>query len=187
MKTTRNKNLPIVYIDSDGVLADWVGAVHEWTGVPRQTWTTWGHYKALGITDEQLNDIMSYVSFWSEIQPLKKGLELFKALSAALPPENLIVATSPFPHGNCLFGKDKWFQKHLKLDAKRVIYVGDKGLLARQDAVLIDDGLHQIEPFTANGGLGILYQRPWNHSDPDQSVEDILRTISAKFPAFSPK
>lgn len=169
-----------IYLDLDGVLSDWEGAVCDWAGKPKTPWLSWHYHRELGISDAELEDYMSYVSFWDGLKPLKKGMELWASLVSTFGEDAVTIATTPFPHGNALFGKDKWTQKYLKWKCDKVIYIKDKGRLAQPGSVLIDDGKHQIESFRARGGYGILYCRSWN-SNQDlvqaQTVESIIQEI----------
>jgi len=169
-----------IYLDLDGVLADWTGAVCDWAGKPRTPWLSWHYHLNLGITDEELHDYMRCVSFWQDLKPLKKGMSLLNGLIDEYGPDAITIATTAFTHGNSLYGKNEWTERNLKWKCDKVIYIKDKGRLAHQNAVLIDDGVHQIESFQKRGGHGILYKRPWNtcvSEEADQTIEDILVQI----------
>jgi len=169
-----------IYLDLDGILADWTGAVCDWADKPRTPWLSWHYHKNLGITDEDLHGYMKCVSFWKDLKPLKKGMELWKALVSTYGADAVTIATTPFISGNSLYGKNEWTEKHLGWSCDKVIYIKDKGRLAHPNAVLIDDGVHQIESFQNRGGHGIIYKRPWNtcvSEEATQTIEDILAQV----------
>lgn len=167
-----------VYLDVDGILADFERGINEWCNVPARPWTGFHGYREFGISDEAFEETMEYVSFWDSLKVKKEGVALLRGLEGILGEKNVLLATKPFPHGNCLFGKDKWFQETLKIDTRRVYYAHEKERLAQgSHTLLIDDTPDNVNAFANAGGVGILYPMPWNSPvvpDIKQWTEEIL-------------
>lgn len=76
---------------------------------------------------------------------------------------NIYIATSPMMAPESLAGKLEWIHAHFPLWTHRqYVITPHKYLLARQDALLIDDNSDNIRAFVRNGGVGLLVPRPWN-------------------------
>lgn len=145
----------IIYLDCDGVLANWVGAINDWGDKPINTpWPTYLAYRGLGITDADVEEYMSNVSFWTNIELLPKAKELLKLCRSF---GRTYICTRPFPHPNCLYGRAVWLEDQLGVNIRDVIFAHDKELLANKDAVLIDANKENVEKFAQNGGHAILF------------------------------
>jgi 5'(3')-deoxyribonucleotidase len=150
----------VIYLDVDGVLANWVGAINDWADKPVNTpWHDYLGYRGIGITDEQTHEYMSNVSFWTNIELLPKAKELL-ALCKSI--SRTYICTRPFPHPNCLYGRAVWLEEKLGVNIRDVIFCHDKELLANEHSVLIDDNPTNIENFSKSGGNAMLYPQPYN-------------------------
>ena len=77
--------------------------------------------------------------------------------------DEVYLASYPMDHTDAWVGKLKWIDKHLPQYNKRVILMtAHKKLLARPDAILLDDRDDNIDQFCAVGGHGWLIPQPWN-------------------------
>jgi hypothetical protein len=89
--------------------------------------------------------------------------------------ENVYIATCPTKSPDCLAGKLDWIHRHLPpWTHRQYVITPRKHLLARPDALLIDDNEVNIQRFTAGGGHAVLVPRPWNRrwgEDPFEALE----------------
>lgn len=146
-----------IYLDCDGVLADFIGAANDWLGLPLgKSWTKWD---GDGIDWEKLNESMTFVSFWQDMQELPGAKKLYNNLKKL---GRVYICTRPFGNPNCLYARSKWLQDKFGISIAETIYMHDKWLLARPDAILIDDNRENVDLFNEGGGHSILYPATYN-------------------------
>jgi len=87
----------------------------------------------------------------------------------------ITIASSPSPSDNCVSEKLFWLRKHLGISHKDCIFGGKKYLMARPDALLIDDAPEHVFKFIEAGGKAVLIPSNWN--TPNLSYNMILETI----------
>lgn len=158
-----------VYVDLDGVLADFFGGVCDLLGVQVRPPPTYdGLADAFGLTDDELWALIDLAGsrFWSELKPYAWNEELL-GVCQKIAPDGVYIATSPSWHGSSAAGKIEWMTKQFAAPGKhfREFMIGmHKHLLAHPRAILIDDSSYKIAAWTKAGGIGILWPQPWNTS-----------------------
>jgi 5'(3')-deoxyribonucleotidase len=96
--------------------------------------------------------------------------------------ENVCIATSPTKCPESLAGKLDWIHRVMPPWMHRQYAITPrKHLLARPDALLIDDVEANIERFEAGGGRGVLVPRPWNRLRGQDPFEAIERQMEKSF------
>ncbi len=169
----------VIYVDCDGVLGDWVKQVHSWADKPLKPWKAWDGFSEHGISQAELDDMMSFVSFWNSMELLPGAKRLWAEVGKLA--DSAYVCTRPFPHPNCLLGRAVWLQKELGINTQQTIYMHDKYELARPGAILIDDNLDNCRLFVEKGGHAILYPQSYNSrievKDKTQFVLDEIHKI----------
>lgn len=162
-----NSMITHVYVDLDGVLADFFGGVCDLIGVPARPPTTFdGLADAFGLSN---NDLWAQIDragsrFWSELKPYGWNEELL-GICQKIAPDGVYIASSPSWHGSSAAGKIEWMTKHFAAPGKhfREFMLGShKHLLAHPRAILIDDNPDKIEAWSEAGGVGVLWPQPWN-------------------------
>ena len=149
-------NSPILYVDMDGVLADFYGPFNKMAGV-----SSWKD-ASKDTVSQVLRDITKQQDFWinldvlfgvpkllSAIQSLFNGQ--YKVLSKALAGDKRVVAQ-----------KKQWVQANMQLQPNEIIIMpatADKGIYATQSDgsanILIDDFGYNIKKWRSAGGIGI--------------------------------
>jgi 5'(3')-deoxyribonucleotidase len=150
----------VIYVDCDGVLGDWVKQVHLWADKPLKPWKAWDGFSENGITQAQIDDMMSFVSFWDSMELLPGAKKLWAEVGKLA--DSVYVCTRPFPDPNCLYGRAVWLERELDIEIRQTIYMHDKYELARPGAILIDDNVDNCRLFEAKGGRAILYPQSYN-------------------------
>jgi FMN phosphatase YigB (HAD superfamily) len=155
-----------IFIDLDGVLADWVGGVIDLFGRDRdyvfRHWTS-GDYsveKALNVTTERLwNRINQQGSdWWAHLDRFHWNQDLLSLIIDTTAAASIL--TSP---GDCVHaynGKRIWADRHVPGFALHL--TSEKQLLAKPSSLLIDDSGRNCEEFIAAGGNAILFPQHWN-------------------------
>ncbi len=156
-----------LYVDLDGVLADFFGGVCDLIGVvPRPPTSFNGIADSFGLTDENLWKQIDCAGsrFWSGLKPYGWNEELL-GICQQVAPDGVYIATSPSWHGSSASGKIEWMTRHFAAPGEhfREFVIGThKHLLAHPRAMLIDDSPKQIEAWIAAGGIGVTWPQPWN-------------------------
>jgi len=176
-KKLYNENMadgkPTVYIDMDGVLADFFGGVEKLYGV--QHWKDLSQDNKLDLKQEVINRI--------------QGTDFFATLPKFQSADNLItmvkkftggtfsINTSPLRGDNENSGKYKklWITQNIE-QPEQTIITGRKESYAKDKAsgtpnILIDDRPVNIQRWQGAGGYGILYQA---NRDPLSKVQQAL-------------
>ena len=165
-----------IYLDMDGVITDFVGAINERMSIPKDTIPTkWAWVEDYGFTLEQANDWCT-IDFWANLEWMSNGHDIIRLVTSIFKPEQIYLLTTPMPNPGSYTGKALWVQKHLPEYSKRlIITTAPKSLLAKPDTLLIDDKDENVEEFVKAGGYGILVNRPWNkgYERADHTVEDL--------------
>ena len=164
---------PTVYLDMDGVLADFFGGVEKMYGVE--------HWKQL--TNDKTKDLKK------EVIDRITGTDFFATLPKFSTADALIdmvkkftggtfsINTSPLrgDHENSAKYKKVWISNNIE-QPKEVVVTGRKESYAKDKAsgtpnILIDDRPVNIQKWQAAGGYGILYQA---NRDPLSKVQQAL-------------
>jgi hypothetical protein len=176
----------IVFLDMDGVLCDFIRAAHEVHGrgyvhseYPKGAWEIADHW---GIP---VNDFWAGIEakydFWESLEPYPWLNEMLAIARQA--GEKVKLLTSPSNSPLCYYGKRAWCDTHVPRDIELII-CKSKALLATPNRLLIDDGDHNMKPWLAAQGDGILFPQPWNENcdlrhDPIGYVRERLNAYSA--------
>ena len=159
--TEQMKEEPIVYVDMDGVLADFFGGVEKLYGVE--------HWKDLtsskdegGLKQEVINRITG-TDFFATLPEFPTSDQLI-AMVKKFTGGTFSILTSPLrgDHENSTKYKKLWINQHIA-NPEQVIVTGRKEAYAKDKAsgtpnILIDDRPTNIERWQNAGGYGILYQ-----------------------------
>lgn len=171
----------IIYLDMDGVLADyftfvfdvfhedfeqltmpkpWPYAIHAWIGIPAKEL-----YKELYKRSP---------NFWMRISPYSWCDTLVRELQQRVGVENLYIVTHPQPDQRCFAHKLAWVQDNLPtVPIRNLIYCVDKHLFSRPGTILIDDCERNVNLFTGMGeGYSVLFPQPWNSNYKIEDFKD---------------
>ena len=151
---------PIVYIDMDGVIADFFGGVEKLYGV--------GHWKELNadnkldLKQEVINRIAG-TDFFATLPKFESSGELISMVKE-FTGGNFSINTSPLRGDNENSAKYKklWIQNNIE-QPDEIVITGRKESYAKDKAsgtpnILIDDRPVNIQRWQGAGGYGILYQ-----------------------------
>ena len=162
-----------VFVDLDGVLADFVGAALELHGRPDvlDNWPPgeWNISAVLGVSSGEFWKALDRqgAGFWESLEPFPWTFELLDTIGKVAP---FTILTCPSLDPGCLDGKVRWLHRHLGRSFRDFLIGPSKHLLARPEFVLIDDSDRNIARFREHHGHGILFPQIWNanHSQNDR-------------------
>ncbi len=177
----KHKKDYIILLDMDGILSDYfrsaiqVNFKHNlfpnndtlYPELLYKKWNTlfkgqWDMAKALEIDDDLWWKKTNYLDFWENMPKTKECDEVVHIIKDYVTNDNLFICSS---HGNCEIsshGKCLWLKKYFKDIYKNQVLTQHKHLLANERHILIDDNELNIIKFRDDGGIGILFPRPWN-------------------------
>ena len=151
---------PTVYLDMDGVLADFFGGVEKMYGV--QHWKELTSDKTKDLKSEVINRITG-TDFFATLPRFDSAGELISMVKE-FTGGNFSINTSPLrgDHTNSSKYKKLWIQNNIE-QPDEIIITGRKESYAKDKAsgtpnILIDDRPVNIERWQNAGGYGILYQ-----------------------------
>lgn len=172
---------PIIFLDMDGVLCDFVGSAlevlfqsdvtSERPAVVMKAWREkylgeWDICKVAGCDAEDMWRAIHQqgASFWSYMldTPLCLRLMSLSRVIEGSAAARVMVATSPSRHESSYAGKFKWLDSR-RINAHSHAMLGSqKHLLAAPGRILVDDNDTNCERFRRHGGQAVLVPQVWN-------------------------
>ena len=147
---------PILYVDMDGVLADFYGPFNQMAGV-----SSWKDASKVTVS-KVLRDIAKQNDFWINLDVLSDVPKLMSAIKTLFGGEYKILSKALAGDKSVVTQKKQWVQSNLQLKPNEVIIMpatGDKGIYAKQSDgtanILIDDFGYNIKKWRSAGGIGI--------------------------------
>jgi 5'(3')-deoxyribonucleotidase len=144
---------PLVFLDMDGVLADFFGDWSKISGV--------SHYKDIGNVEQALQLVRDHPTFWIDLPLLPNARALVKTVIEKYG-EYRICSTPLAGDGRSKPGKIAWINKHFAdMPPAEVVLTHNKAERAQHNGVasiLVDDFGSNIDKWKAAGGIGIKYE-----------------------------
>lgn len=162
-----------VYLDMDGVLADFHKGVHNvfdrlYNYLSAYRYDFWEDWEE-PISRNEVNSICNK-DFWKNLEWMHDGHDILREVTKYFKIKQIYLLTAPMPNVESATGKWMWVQNHLfEYYKQTIITQAPKYLFAKPGTLLIDDKDSNVEEFVAAGGDAILVPRPWNklHRDKD--------------------
>lgn len=174
---TFSKDNMRIYLDMDGVIANWVNGVmsaFNMKDVDEANFTNSRVDDYLGYSYRQFWDILNLKgeSFWTGLKRYPWSDAVVDICHSFDPSFRFL--TSPSESPLACSGKLKWLQAYYPEHANRYIFTKRKEDLSGPGRVLIDDSEHYEDDWAEAGGCFILFPRPWNrlraNADPNEMV-----------------
>ena len=160
--------IKFVFLDLDGILVDFNKGVHAAHSRP-DVYTIspdnnglYGLAEIWGIPKKDFWEPTQQPGFWESLDKTPEADDIVNYCCEQYGGGNICILTSPSLHMACIPEKRTWMQKHYPHLAKNMLFGSEKKFLAGPDRMLIDDKNENVDSFSAHGGLGLLYPRPWN-------------------------
>lgn len=171
---------PIIYLDLDGVIVDFVRSFFDLFGIDYAVFHNWpvqvggGIHKLLPVKSEkEMWEIIhnkTSIEWWANLLPYPWMPPFYRKLSEI---GKVILCTAGSYDPNAFTGKYLWMKSYFGSGFEDYVFTPQKHLLAHPWAadnkwgmdryiILIDDYGKNIDEFEAAGGIGILFSRPWN-------------------------
>ena len=165
-----DKPTPVVYLDMDGVLADFFSEWAKLAGIKS------GNYKDIppANVDPTLNKMID-TDFFARLPKFPTTDKLVQLVINRFGSYNILSSPLRYDHENSKKHKIDWIGRKLKIKPKETIIVANKVGYAKQPDgtpnILIDDRGLNIENWNKAGGYGIKYQ-----ADED-SLEKVMKGL----------
>lgn len=167
-----------ILLDVDGVLCNFIDGIIKSKGldITHDEWVNWNHHRYLGMTDEEFWDITRSPEWWLNLQPYPWASDLILVFNDLF---DVVYCTSPSLDSSCPSQKVEWLRRQGFMSNSRNDYViaPKKELLARPDAILIDDSHENCDKFRLAGGKAIVFPQPWNSVEVDGKNDDKVEYI----------
>lgn len=149
-----------LYLDMDGVLADFERGVLELGGM---TPTPLNGHRDAGYDDRMWGALQKVDHFYGRLEPMPGAKEMFDRLWARYGDACEILTGIPKPRRNILHAaqdKRDWVRRVLSEDVTVNIVLREEkpGFCQGRDCVLIDDAVRNIRDWEQAGGTGILFE-----------------------------
>lgn len=160
---------PIVYVDMDGVIANFYAGVTAFTG----------HAQPRDLAFQDMEDAMASLKgtdFFYQLPKYDQTDQLISMINRATA-GNWYILSSPLKYDREGSAKHKaqWIKDKLKIQPRGMHFTGDKAQFATQadgtPNILIDDYPKYLEKWTNAGGIGVKYK---GHVGNIQDVEALL-------------
>jgi 5'(3')-deoxyribonucleotidase len=146
-------NIQRIFIDMDGVLADFNTGVETLTGTPFPN-TDKGH-NDYDLRKEELTN----KRLFRNLPPLPDMYELVGYVRHTNLPWEILTAAGVINRELVVWDKNEWIKEYISptVVVTCTMTGSQKGMFAFEGSVLIDDRIKNIESWEANGGIGILH------------------------------
>lgn len=153
---------PLVFLDLDGVVVDFLGGVCRCLGRDPSTLPT-GTYDLPTLFNtswERLDAHIRPYSFWYDLEPMPYAKEIVEILRTV---GDVVVLSSPWPQSSASHvAKLDWCERRLGIPHSDVILTPCKHLLAAPGRLLVDDHHGNCEKWSSLGGHAI--HMPCHHN-----------------------
>jgi len=186
-----------IYIDMDGVLADFVGGcetkfdrlspyVEKCADFEKYLGGMGGIPHAWGMTmDDLWRPIERDPTFWSGLALLPGAIQIYQTAVSLVGQDNVHILSSHGGLRKCIDGKMDWLEKYFPFIhlSHNYHFAVKKWHFAAHDRLLVDDQDNNVDPFRQKGGQTILVPRAWNsrYKERHVSVPTTVNEMRAYF------
>lgn len=168
-----------IYLDMDGVLADFFHEYAKLAGVPANEFGKHDYRSIPPASQDPTLDKMIGTDFFARLPKFPTADSLIQLVLSYVPEYHICSSPLRGDHANSEKHKRVWIQKHLSPQPKDIVITGQKERWAvnpdGSPNILIDDRGQNIQRWTAKGGIGIKYQ-----ADED-SLDKVVKGLSMAF------
>lgn len=143
----QNDGAPKVYLDMDGVLADFNKGYRD----------RFGRDPDISARDDPNVGKLVGTDFFSTLPKLPEADALIQACVQLFGGYSICSSPLRGDHSNSATNKKHWISEHLSPPPDNVVITGKKDSYAKGKNILIDDKIKNIIPWRQRGGIGILY------------------------------
>ena len=162
----------IVYLDCDGVFADFVTGIlaklnYPYAGINKWSWgRVFDIFPLIGTNWTEASKHCD-AAFWANLPWMEDGKDILAEVWKRFRPAETMLLTKPMDNDESYTGKAQWVTKHMPELRRRVVptHIAKSEFAYDFNCLLIDDSQENVETFINAGGAAILVPRPWNQND----------------------
>ena len=152
---THHKSRPIVYVDMDGVLADFFGEIARKHDVD--------YWREIHRQDLGIDQVAQKPGFFANLPPMPNAGRLIRGVMRLAGAYSILSSPLMSDVEQSSEEKAEWLERHIRQRTPdAILFDHEKYRYARQangtPNILIDDWETNIRLWEAHGGIGILYQ-----------------------------
>ena len=153
------KGMPHLYLDMDGVQADFFGAWAQRHGLT--------HYKEIAHPEDAINELANSSSkevynFFHDLKPLQGGMQIIQWLHQNKIPFTVLSAPLRGPYAiYSIQAKKDWLDKHNPGTSNNAIFTAAKYKYAKKDNeqnVLVDDFGKYLDAWSKADGIAVKHE-----------------------------
>jgi phosphoglycolate phosphatase-like HAD superfamily hydrolase len=153
------KKMPHLYLDMDGVQADFFGAWAKRHGLK--------HYKEIPHPEDAINELAhsgpeEVYNFFNDLDPLNGGMQIIQWLHNNSIPFTVLSAPLRGPYSkNSIEAKKDWLDKHNPNTSNNAIFTAAKYKYAKkgdEQNVLVDDFGKYLDAWSNAGGIAVKHE-----------------------------
>ena len=174
----KSKKMPHLYLDMDGVQADFFGAWSKRSGVD--------HWKAIADKESEINELAhssakQVYDFFYSLEPLSGGMEVISWLRRNNIPYTVLSAPlrGPYKEASVQAKKD-WLDKYHGGSSGNAIFTDQKFKYAMSGGhpnVLVDDFGKYLKAWADAGGIAIKHEDQYEDSETGKHTIEKLEKI----------
>lgn len=165
-------NQHMVYLDCDGVFADFVTGIlaamdYPYEGIDKWPWgRVFDIFPLIGTNWTEASKLCT-ADFWANLPWMPDGMAIYKEVFERFHVKETMLLTKPMDNDESYTGKPQWVSEHMSLLRRRIVptHVAKSEFAYDFNCLLIDDSQDNVEAFGMAGGAAILVPRPWNQND----------------------
>lgn len=155
----QTKKMPHLYLDMDGVQADFFGAWANRHGL--------NHYKEIPHPEDAINQLAQsspeeVYNFFHDLKPLSGGMQIIQWLHKNKIPFTVLSAPLRGPYSkNSIEAKKDWLDKHNPGTSNNAIFTSKKFKYAKNGDdvnVLVDDFGRYLDGWSNAGGIAVKHE-----------------------------
>jgi 5'(3')-deoxyribonucleotidase len=172
LKEDEDKKMPHLYLDMDGVQADFFGAWSKRSGVE--------HWKAIADKEKEINELAhsnpeDVYNFFRDLGTLSGGMEVISWLHKNKIPYTVLSAPLRGPYSQAsVKAKRDWLDEYHPGSSSNAIFTQNKAKYATEGGVpnvLVDDFGKYLNAWSGAGGIAVKHED--QYEDPDTGARTI--------------
>lgn len=152
-----------IFLDIDGVLADFVGGAARLHRADASTVRTWNFYEQWGLTSADFWGAMDY-DFWVNLPLTIEAHAIVDCCERAVGSGSICLLTARLENPGGMEGARDWVRRHFPQFGRRLLLGPAKEFCASPSSLLVDDSDNNCGAFVLAGGAACLLPRPWNQN-----------------------
>ena len=179
----------IIYLDCDGVYADFVTGVLEKMGIPFPGYDKWPWGKVFDIfplVGSNWKEASKHcdAAFWANLPWMPNGKAILAEVTKRFRPNETMILTKPMDHDGSYSGKAEWITRNMPDFRRRLVptHIPKHEFAYDWNCLLIDDSQDNVDKFIKAGGSAILVPMPYNDNARvhDEGPEAVAKYIAKK-------